>query len=174
MVDLDVPRNGSRVQLIHWLATNITRSTPLSANTSGAALQIPDSNPVPYLQPSPPVGDIPHAYTFVLMEQPRNFTLPQQYANLSMSRVPFNVSQFANDANLTKPLAGNWITVQNTTGTPTASSFPPARPSPTGGSSTESGGPSKGGAAGMLAVDGRALWAGVTTALLAGAFAVAL
>jgi len=26
----------------------------------------------------------------------------------------------------------------------------------------------------MLAVDGRALWAGVTTALLAGAFAVAL
>ncbi|RMZ70500.1 phosphatidylethanolamine-binding pebp [Pyrenophora seminiperda CCB06] len=174
MVDLDVPRNGSRVQLIHWLALNITRSSPLSANTSGAALQIPDSNPVPYRQPSPPVGDIPHSYTFVLMEQPRNFTMPEQYASLAMNRAPFNVSQFAKDANLTRPLAGTWITVQNTTGTPTTSAFPPARPTPTGGSSTESGGPSKGGAAGGLAVQGRALWAGVTTALLAGVFAVAL
>ncbi|EDU45897.1 PBP domain containing protein [Pyrenophora tritici-repentis] len=174
MVDLDVPRNGSRVQLIHWFAMNITRSSPLSANTSGAALQIPDTNPVPYLQPSPPVGDIPHAYTFVLMQQPRNFSMPEQYSTLAMNRVPFNVSQFTMDTNLTKPLAGNWITVQNTTGTPTASAFPPSRPSPTGGSSTESGGPSTGGAAGMLTVDGRALWAGVTTALLAGVFAVAL
>lgn len=173
MVDLDVPRNGSRVQLIHWFATNITRSSPLSANTSGSALLVPDTNPVPYLQPSPPVGDIPHSYTFVLMAQPRNFSLPEQYATLAMNRVPFNVTQFAKDANLTRPLAGNWITVQNTTGTPTASSFPPARPSPTAGSGTESGGASQGGA-GVLAVDARALWAGLTTALVAGAFAVAL
>jgi hypothetical protein len=171
MVDLDVPRNNSRVQLIHWLATNITRSTPLSANTTGSALEIP-IGPVPYLQPSPPVGDIPHSYTFILMEQPRNFSIPAQYSDLANNRVNFNVSKFAEDANLTQGLAANWITVQNLTGTPTTS-FPPSRPSETANDGSSSGEPASGDAAG-LEIGGKAFWAGLGTALIAGVFAVAL
>ena len=178
MVDLDVPRNNSRVQLVHWFATNITRSTPLSANTTGSALEVPDDNLVPYLQPSPPVGDIPHAYTFILMQQPRNFSLPEQYADLADNRVGFNVSQFVIDAGLSNGIEGglssNWITVQNLTGTPTNTSFPPPRPSPTGGNEDGGyGGPSSGDASSMEG-GRRGVWAGISTMILAGAFAFML
>ncbi|EMD68917.1 hypothetical protein COCSADRAFT_157307 [Bipolaris sorokiniana ND90Pr] len=69
MIDIDVPRNNTRVPLIHWLAPNISLS-------SSSSFIIPSPNPVPYLQPSPPVGDIPHAYNFVLFEQPAGFQVP--------------------------------------------------------------------------------------------------
>jgi hypothetical protein len=169
MVDLDVPQNNTRVQLIHWIATNITRSSPISANTTGASLIIPYNNPVPYLQPSPPVGDIPHSYTFILMEEPKNFTIPEEYTDLKDEdkRVGFNVSAFVEAANLTKGLSATWITVQNLTNTPTNTSFPPARPSP-----TET--PPASGDAAALRVGGRTFWTGVGTAVVAGIFAIAL
>ncbi|KAI8939613.1 hypothetical protein NX059_003374 [Plenodomus lindquistii] len=130
MVDLDVPRNNTRVQLLHWLATDITY-----ANT---ALTIPAPAPVPYLQPSPPVGDTPHSYSFVLFPQPDNFSIPAQYANLSQNRIGFNVAQFVSDAGLSVvgALAGNFITVQNLTGSATMM-FPPPRA--TGAPSSSSG-----------------------------------
>ncbi|KAF1837949.1 hypothetical protein BDW02DRAFT_565453 [Decorospora gaudefroyi] len=175
MVDLDVPRNDTRVPLLHWLATNVTRPVPLSANTTGASLVVPSNNSVPYLQPSPPVGDIPHSYTFILMQQPRNFTLPEQYSDLADNRVGFNITQFAADANLTMGLAATWMTVQNVTETEnenatSTSTFPPARPSETGGGDGD--GPL--GDGGKLEVGGKAFWAGMSTVLLAGVFAVAL
>ena len=173
MVDLDVPRNNTRVQLIHWIATNVTRSVPISANTTGSSLIVPSSNPVPYLQPSPPVGDIPHSYTFILMAEPHNFTIPSQYADLADNRVGFNVSAFVEAANLTQGIAANWITVQNLTGTPSNTTFPPARPSPTATPTGDYGGPASGDAAGMR-VGGRTFWMGVGTAVVAGLFAVAL
>ncbi|KAF2849364.1 PEBP-like protein, partial [Plenodomus tracheiphilus IPT5] len=109
MVDTEVPQNNTRVQLIHWLATNITLSTT-------TPLAIPSPQPVPYLQPSPPVGDIPHTYSFLLYPQPDNFSIPAQYADLAQNRIGFNVTQFVADVGLTEPWAGNYITVQNLTG----------------------------------------------------------
>jgi hypothetical protein len=172
MVDLDVPRNNSRVQLIHWIATNVTRAVPISANTTDSALVIPSDNPVPYRQPSPPVGDIPHSYTFILMAQPRNFTIPSMYENLAENRLPFNVSQFAADANLTNALAATWITVQNLTQTPTNTSFPPPRPSPSG-DGEDVGAPASGDASGTM-IGGRTFWTAISTAAVAVVFAMAL
>jgi hypothetical protein len=169
MVDLDVPRNGTRVQLVHWLATNVTLG---SRDSSGAtALNIPVGF-APYLQPSPPVGDVPHAYTFIVFAQPANFSIPAQYANLTNNRVGFNTSQFVKDAGLGTALAANYIRVQNLTGTPTTT-YPPARPTETPARNSSVPVPFPG-AAQPLMVGGVTFWAGVSTALLAGVAAVAL
>ncbi|KAH8644160.1 PEBP-like protein [Alternaria alternata] len=138
----------------------------------GSPLVIPSDNPVPYLQPSPPVGDIPHSYTFILMAQPRNFSIPSMYDDLADNRVGFNVSQFAADANLTNGIAATWITVQNLTETPTNTSFPPPRPSPTG-DGADSGGAASGDASGMM-IAGRTFWAAMSTTVVAVVFAIAL
>ncbi|KAF2024679.1 PEBP-like protein [Setomelanomma holmii] len=168
-VDLDVPRNGTRVQLLHWLATNVTLG---ASNSLGSTpLNVPNS-PVPYLQPSPPVGDVPHAYTFIVFPQPANFSIPSQYAGLAQSRVPFNVSQFVRDAGLGQALAANYISVQNLTGTPTTT-YPPARPTSSSASNSSVPVPFPG-AAQPLAVGGVTFWAGMSTALLAGVAAIAL
>jgi len=168
-VDLDVPRNGTRVQLIHWIATDVTLSST-GNSSAGTLLSIPSTNPVPYLQPSPPVGDSPHSYTFILFQQPPNFNIPSQYANLSNNRVPFNTSQFLRDAGLTTALAANYIRVQNLTGTPTTT-FPPAR-SPTGANSTR---PAVFPGAASKSVDGGIMGVvGVVMAVVAGVAAFAL
>jgi phosphatidylethanolamine-binding protein (PEBP) family uncharacterized protein len=148
MVDLDVPRNGTRVQLLHWMAANVTLG---SSNSSGATpLNIP-VGVVPYLQPSPPVGDVPHAYTFIVFPQPANFSVPAQYADLAQNRVGFNTSQFLKDAGLGQAIAANYIRVQNLTGT---AAFP--------------------GGAQSSTVGGVSFWVGLSTALLAGVAAIAL
>lgn len=166
MVDLDVPRNGSRIQLIHWIATDVTPGAR-DNSTKGRPL-IFSNSPVPYLQPSPPVGDVPHSYNIVVFPQPANFSIPAQYSNLSSTRVPFNVSQFAADTGLSSPIAGSYFQVQNLTGTATAT-FPPAR-SPTATSSGNASSPaeSTGGAIG-----GKASWVGLSTMLGAAIFAAA-
>ncbi|KAF1946658.1 PEBP-like protein [Clathrospora elynae] len=169
MVDLDVPSNNSRVQLVHWLATNVTR---LNTSSTASLLNIPAA-PVPYLQPSPPVGDVPHSYSFVLFPQPANFSIPAQYSDLADNRVGFNVSRFVADAGLGGALAGNWITVQNLTGTATME-FPPARPTATAtGNSSTSMPPFEGGATPMR-MGGLAGWLGVGTAVFAGVAAFGL
>lgn len=169
-MDLDVPRNGSRVQLVHWVASNVTLGPRVSTSNS-TPLVIPNG-PVPYLQPSPPVGDVPHSYNIVVFQQPANFSLPAQYSNLTQNRVPFNVSQFVRDTGLGQPIGGSYFQVQNLTGTPTTT-YPPAR-SPTstsGGNGTTP--PQFTGAAAQLMGD-RAVWVGVSTVLIAGFAAVAL
>jgi len=168
MVDIDVPRNGTRVPLLHWMATNVT-----SEGTSGA-LNIPNS-PVPYLQPSPPVGDVPHAYTFIVFPQPANFTVPEKYLALAQNqslRVGFNTSAFIEEVGLKQAIAANYITVQNLTGT-AATTFPPARPTQ-GASATPSSPAQFPGAAPSSMVGGATLWAGLAAAMLAGVAAVAL
>lgn len=164
MVDLDVPRNGTRVQLLHWLASNVT----LGSNN---ALNVPVGQ-VPYLQPSPPVGDVPHAYTFIVFPQPANFSIPAQYADLAQNRVGFNTSKFVSDAGLGQALAANYIRVQNLTGTATTT-FPPARPTASGAANSSAPAAFPG-AAQPLIVGGVTFWAGMATAMLAGVAAVAL
>lgn len=164
-----MPRNGTRVQLLHWLATNLTHS----ANSS--VLTVPAGAPVPYLQPSPPVGDSPHSYTFLLFEEPANFSIPASYGDLAANRVNFNVSKFVADTGLGAPLAGNWITVQNLTGSATTT-FPAARPTATSNATTSASASSPAvftGKAGGMQVGG-VFWAGVGTAVMAGVAAFAL
>ena len=169
MVDLDVPRNGTRVQLLHWLASNVTLA---SSDSSGATrLNVPVGQ-VPYLQPSPPVGDVPHSYTFIVFPQPANFSIPVQYADLAQNRVGFNTSQFVRDAGLGQALAANYIRVQNLTGTPTTT-FPPARPTESAARNSSSPLPFPGGAQ-SLTVDRVTLWMGLSTVLLAWGMAFAL
>lgn len=163
-MDLDVPRNGSRVQLVHYFSSNVTM------NPSTSLLTLP-AGEVPYLQPSPPVGDSPHAYTFILFSQPAGFSVPSQYANLSNNRVPFNVAQFASDTKLTQALAANYIRVQNLTGSATQS-FP--APRPTGSQSASGPAVFPGGASQMVSVNGITFWAGLSTAMLVGFAAIAL
>ncbi|KAF1923600.1 PEBP-like protein [Didymella exigua CBS 183.55] len=169
IVDLDVPRNGSRLQLVHWVALNVTLG-PSSSASNSTPLVIPNG-PVPYLQPSPPVGDVPHSYNVVVFQQPANFSLPSQYSNLTQNRVPFNVSQFVRDTGLGQPIGGSYFQVQNLTGTPTTT-FPPAR-SPTSTSGGNATTTEFTGAAAQLSGD-RAVWIGLSTVFIAGFAAFAL
>jgi hypothetical protein len=169
MVDLDVPLNGTRVQLLHWMAANVTLA---SSNSSGVTpLNIPVGI-APYVQPSPPVGDVPHAYTFILFSQPANFSVPAQYAGVVQTRIAFNTSQFVKDAGLGEPLAANYMRVQNLTGTPTTT-FPPARPTRSAATSASSPAAFPG-AAQPVMVGSVTLWVGWGAALLAGIAAVVL
>ncbi|KAJ8112200.1 hypothetical protein OPT61_g5383 [Boeremia exigua] len=170
IVDLDVPRNGSRVQLVHWVATDVTLG-PKVSNSSATPLVIPNS-PVPYLQPSPPVGDVPHSYNIVVFRQPANFSIPAQYSNLTNQRLPFNVSQFVLDTGLGSPLGGSYFQVQNLTGTPTTT-YPPAR-SPTSTNGSDGSPPMSFPGAAMQLKSEKALWVGISTALIAGLAAIAL
>ncbi|KZM25101.1 uncharacterized protein EKO05_0009838 [Ascochyta rabiei] len=170
IVDLDVPRNNTRVQLLHWLATNVSLGSG-GTNSSSTPLVIPNG-PVPYLQPSPPVGDVPHSYNIVVFRQPANFSIPAQYRNLTNSRLPFNVSQFVSDTGLGQPFAGSYFKVQNLTGTPTTT-YPPARsPTSTSGGNGSSPLPFSGAATQLMS--DRTMWVGLSTALIAGFAAFAL
>ncbi|OSS46359.1 hypothetical protein B5807_08395 [Epicoccum nigrum] len=166
MVDLDVPFNGSRIQLLHWMATDV-RVGARDNSTKERPLIFSES-PVPFVQPSPPVGDVPHSYNIVVFSQPSDFSLPAQYSNLSSNRVPFDVNQFRADAGLGAPIAGSYFQVQNLTGTATAT-FPPAR-SPT---PTNTGNASSPGADTNAAIGGKASLVGLSTVLVAAIFAVA-
>lgn len=122
MIDLDVPRNNTRLTLLHWFVPSAT----LSGQTNNTLL-VPATNSsgASYLQPSPPVGDIPHRYVFLVFARPDNFTVPSQFAAINppsstQARIGFNISEFVAAAGLGQPLAANYIRVQNTTATSTA------------------------------------------------------
>lgn len=165
MVDSDVPRNGTRVELLHWLVSNVTLS-----NTS--TLVIPSPGEASYVQPSPPVGDTLHAYTLVLFPQPENFSIPAEFTKVLQTRVFFNISNFVAAAGLSSPVAANYIKVQNLTGTPTTT-FPPPRPTNVTSPSTTSV-PEFPGAASRELGGGRVFWVVVGTVVVAGVAAFAL
>ncbi|KAF2728441.1 PEBP-like protein [Polyplosphaeria fusca] len=171
MVDSDVPRNGTRVQLLHWLASNVTLSP-----TDNRTLSVPGTPEAAYRQPSPPVGDTSHAYTFILFPQPEGFSIPSQFQDVLESRVFFNISGFVQAAGLGDALAGNYIRVQNLTGSATTT-FPPPRATnaTTSGAVPSATGPAQfpGEAVGGFG-GGRAFWVGVGAAVVAGVAAVAL
>jgi phosphatidylethanolamine-binding protein (PEBP) family uncharacterized protein len=171
MVDIDVPRNGTRVPLLHWMVTNVTLA---GGNRQSGPLSIGNS-PIPYLQPSPPVGDVPHAYTFIVFPQPANFSVPPQYLAIAQNqanRVGFNITQFLKDAGLGQALAANYIRVQNLTGTPTTT-YPPARPTQSAAGNTSTPAPFTGAAQSLIPGSASA-WAALSAAVLAGVAAVAL
>ena len=129
MLDLDVPRDNTRVSLVHWLVTGVTltENDPPPSEDNTVLLTSP-SPMVSYIRPNPPVGDIAHSYQFFLFQQPDNFALPSQYQNLQENRAPFNLTQFLADAGIpeTGLLATNHFRVRNLSGSP-GTTFPPPR-----------------------------------------------
>ena len=121
MMDSDVPSNStSRTNLLHWIAPDITGVTD-GVNSTLLTLPSGDSG-IPYLPPSPPQGDYPHRYSFLLYEQPRNFSIPSN-VNASARR-GFNLQSFLSASGLQTGLAANYILVANVSG-PATTSFPP-------------------------------------------------
>ena len=105
MVDLDVPRGNKRVTNLHWLAPNVDMSNVKAA--------VPNAGDVvTYRQPSPPAGDTPHRYVYLLYAQPANFSPPQPVTNLQQNRLGFDVNAFATSAGLGQPVAANFIMVE--------------------------------------------------------------
>jgi hypothetical protein len=166
MLDLDVPRDDTRVSLVHWLVTGValTSNDPPPSEDNTVLLTSP--NPVvSYIRPNPPVGDIAHSYQFYLFQQPDNFALPSQYQNLQDNRAPFNLTQFLADAGIpeTGLLATNHFRVRNLSGHP-ETTFPPPRATtidleaaPSDGAATTASEPSTGPATSM--VWDRGIWA---------------
>lgn len=119
MVDLDVPganATAPRQTLLHWFAPNVTSTTDTKNTTSTFKIS---TGGAPYLQPSPPIGDIPHRYVVLLFAQPKNFSVAafggiNPPANTT-ARIGFNVTNFIRLTGLGAPLAANYFTVQNTT-----------------------------------------------------------
>jgi hypothetical protein len=166
VVDSDVPRNGTRMELLHWLVSNVT----VSPGNTSALIFPPSGGEAPYRAPNPPAGDIPHAYTFILFSQPEDFAVPAQFTNVLQTRLPFNVSAFVQAARLGQGMAANYIRVQNLTGTPTTTYPPPRATNGTGPSPSAVPSP---GAANELG-GGRYAWVGVGMAMLAGLAAFTL
>jgi phosphatidylethanolamine-binding protein (PEBP) family uncharacterized protein len=106
MIDLDVPRNNARVTNLHWMARDV--------DLSQATAAVPAAGGVTYRQPSPPAGDTPHRYIYLLYAQPANFVVPPQFSAqmLTQNRLGFDVNAFSAAAGLAAPMAANFITVQ--------------------------------------------------------------
>jgi hypothetical protein len=142
------------------------------ASGNDTALVIPPESQAlaEYRQPSPPVGDVAHAYTALLFAQPANFSVPAQFNDVLQSRVFFDTKAFVEAAGLQSPIAANYFRVQNTSGTATQS-FPPPASTPTNGSTTPSEPPEQSSlGAGPF---GHGAWfVGAGTAVVAGLFAV--
>jgi len=176
MVDLDVPRNGTRVTLVHWLVPNVTK---VSRNSS--LLVVPNPGPdgpgAPYLQPSPPVGDIPHRYVFLLFPLPEGYELPAALSYLSppastAARIGTPLPDLLAAAGLesTQPLAANYIRVQNLTGAaPNATATYPPYVTATGvANGSVYGGPLYGGPSSGDARNMRASFSALVAALAIG------
>ncbi|KAF2702655.1 PEBP-like protein [Pleomassaria siparia CBS 279.74] len=168
MIDSDVARNNTRVELLHWLVSGVT------STGNNSKLSFPGPGEAPYRQPSPPVGDTPHAYTLVLFPQPDNFSVPAQFTGILQTRVPFNMSNFVTAARLSQPIAANYILVQNLTGTPTTTFPPPRQTNATTTARNTSAAGFPGAAGSFVMGGGRVLWVGVGTAMIAGVAAFAL
>jgi phosphatidylethanolamine-binding protein (PEBP) family uncharacterized protein len=106
MIDPDVSLGGRKFTYLHWLVPDVDLSK------EKATVPTNGSNIVKYFQPSPPAGDPPHRYTFLLYSQPGNFSIPPKYANLQLAVLGFDVNTFATATGLSQPKAANFMQVQ--------------------------------------------------------------
>ena len=107
MIDPDVNILGSKRPFLHWLIPDVDLSNE-TANVPTTG-----SNIVRYFPPSPPAGDPPHRYTFLLYSQPNNFQIPSKYSNLKQSALGFDVNAFTTASGLGQPKAANFMLVQS-------------------------------------------------------------
>lgn len=64
------------------------------------------------MKPMPPAGTGPHRYIELLFSQPAGFSIPANYAHFlapGEARLGFNITSFARDAGLAKPVAVNYF-----------------------------------------------------------------
>lgn len=106
-----VPGLGTnRTTRLHWLQGNLTQAANHSFVSTSPAL-------APYAGPQPPLGDIPHDYTYFFFKQPANYQ-PSAAALSGAFQDPaafarFNFSVPALAAQLGAPIAGNYMRVEN-------------------------------------------------------------
>ena len=106
MIDPDVKIGGRKINYLHWLTPNVNLSNEKAVvPTTGESM-------VKYFQPSPPAGDPPHRYTFLLYSQPDNFKIPPKYTNMQQSVLGFDLNAFATAAGLDQPKAATFMQVQ--------------------------------------------------------------
>ena len=108
----------------------------------------PNGTPVgaTYIPPSPPADGVAHHYTFILFLQPENWTVPAAFDEINrgqvdaLSRLGFNISNFAGRAGLDVTIAANYIRVINGTASQTssASAIPSQTATAAGGSGSGS------------------------------------
>jgi phosphatidylethanolamine-binding protein (PEBP) family uncharacterized protein len=106
MIDPDINMGDRKTTYLHWLIPDVDLSH------EKAAVPTTGSNIVSYLQPSPPAGDPPHRYTFLLYSQPGNFSIPSEFATLQLFTLGFDVSAFATAARLGQPKAATFMQVR--------------------------------------------------------------
>ncbi|KIX02555.1 uncharacterized protein Z518_08496 [Rhinocladiella mackenziei CBS 650.93] len=127
LVDQDVTTSdGSTVQLLHYFQPNLSGASEVLFNdaTTENATTAPS---VDYLPPTPPAGDGPHSYTFLLYPQPEDFSIPDSFSSFfppedTNARFPFDMAGFAEAANLGAPAGANWFQVENGEASPSSTS----------------------------------------------------
>jgi len=151
MVDSDVPQDGHRSMLLHWLVPNLDWAALTAEGdkfVDGFTIPLPPDNtmPAPYKPPTPPPGDTAHAYTFVLFNQPPGFDITP-FNDAIAARKNFDLEGFARDSGLgIEALGANFYRSRNEEEPTGSVSYPPARE--TGGSADQplsSGKPESGG-----------------------------
>lgn len=112
MVDPDAPTPEAPTAgfFLHWMASNMV--TTMGGANGEAVLTNSTPNIASYVPPGPPATSSAHRYIFYAFEQPANFALPPQFANVNdANRVKFDVKAFAQAANLGAPVAANFMYV---------------------------------------------------------------
>lgn len=110
--DAPYPDDPYASQYLHWLQPSIPSSSswkiPLDTSAASAI--------VPYVNPTPPNTSPAHRYIVLLFQQPATFAVPAAFAGFSAdNRTLFNISAFAEAADLGEPVAANWFLVSNQT-----------------------------------------------------------
>lgn len=111
---------ANRTTRLHYWQPGVT----FSAN--GTLVNM--TEPIAFYQgPAPPPGDIAHTYVFYLFEQSAGFMPPpagnpfsQALVNEGMNRMSFNVGNLAKETGIGSLIAANYIMVQNTMSSATA------------------------------------------------------
>ncbi|KAA1473818.1 PEBP-like protein [Dentipellis sp. KUC8613] len=110
MVDLDAPtpQDPSSAQIRHFLGGDFT----LSVGRGGVLGLLSNSTPAlsEFLQPTPPAGSDAHRYVFLLFAQPAGFAA-QTVLTPATPISNFNVSLFAQEVGLGRPLGGSFMLV---------------------------------------------------------------
>ncbi|MCJ1270154.1 hypothetical protein MMC22_010050, partial [Lobaria immixta] len=116
-----VDPNAGKPEFIHWFQTNFTLSASEITIASLSFHPLLSTTPplAPYVKPQPPPGTGFHRYIELLFSQPANFSIPANYTHFFSSglssRSSFNVTSFARDAGLSKPVAANYFLTENST-----------------------------------------------------------
>ncbi|EXJ94032.1 hypothetical protein A1O1_02425 [Capronia coronata CBS 617.96] len=131
MIDQDVSDNsGQRKQFLHFFEPNLSGASEVLFADSSVPNST-DASRVDYLAPSPPAGDGPHSYTFLLYRQPKGFQIPSSFSAFfppsdTSARLGFDTAGFAQAADLGEATSANWFQVQNGEAVASSSSSSPS------------------------------------------------